>query len=75
MSIKIDKAEFTRRFRIKLIQLRYARKISQNKLADLSGLNHNMIKDYENGRNLPTIWSFYKLCKGLGVSSNEILGF
>lgn len=75
MSIDIDKAEFTRRFRIKLIQLRYAQKLSQNKLADLSGINHNMIKDYENGRNLPTIWSFYKLCKGLGVSIDALLDF
>lgn len=40
-----------------------------------TGINPNTYLTYEKGRNLPGLANFIKICKWLGASPNEILGW
>ena len=48
--------------------LRISKKLSQEKLAELSGLHSTYIGQIERGEKSPTIESIYKISVGLGVS-------
>ena len=52
--------------------LRLSKKMSQEKLAELSGLHSTYIGQIERGEKSPTIDSVYKISKGLSVSLVEI---
>jgi transcriptional regulator with XRE-family HTH domain len=54
-------------FAERLHQLRDAKSLSREQLAEASGLSRGVIRDYEQGKRKPTLESAFKLAKALGV--------
>jgi len=52
---------------MRLKELRKAARLTQQSLAQASGLAIGTIRDYEQGRREPTLDSAFKLAKALGV--------
>ncbi len=67
--------ETQRQVRVNLAKLRHDQELTLEKTKKLTGIKTSTFSHYEAGTYLPTIPNLYKICKGLGVSSNEILGF
>ena len=61
--------DFGRRLR----ELRKARDLSQEKLAELSGLERTYISQAEQGRRNTTLSTMQKLAAGLGIAPSELL--
>ena len=59
----------------RLRAIRVARGLKQKELARMVGLMPNYISCYERGINLPNITTLEWICKALGVSASDILGF
>lgn len=57
----------------RLKELRQRRKLSQERLGDLSGLSRNYVNDIENGNRSPGIENVIRLAHGLDVSAPELL--
>lgn len=57
----------------RLKSLRIAKKLSQEKLAELSGLHSTYIGQIERGEKSPTIESIYKISVGLDISLSDFL--
>lgn len=53
--------------------LRKAKKISQERLAELSSLHPTYISNMENGKVNASIYSFYKISGALGISFSELV--
>lgn len=53
--------------------LRTSKKLSQEKLAELSGLHSTYIGQIERGEKSPTIESIYKISVGLDISLSDFL--
>jgi transcriptional regulator with XRE-family HTH domain len=51
---------------------RKAKKISQEKLAKLTGLDRTFISLIENGKRNPTLTTILKICVGLNVKPSEL---
>jgi len=60
-------------FRTRLIQLRRAQKLTQQVLADETGLHVNQIRRYEAGTNEPTLEVLVRLAKTLHVSLDALV--
>ena len=58
----------------KLRQSRQARKLSQDKLADLIGVSQPYIAELERGLKRPSVEVLVKLCGVLGCSADFLLG-
>ncbi|MFI3300169.1 MAG: helix-turn-helix transcriptional regulator [Candidatus Gastranaerophilales bacterium] len=73
MMNKIDKLskEFGKKIKIERIK----QEISQEKLAELSGLHRTTLGAIENGKSSPTLDSIDKIAKALNLSLSEILTF
>lgn len=67
---KLNAAEIGARIKI----FRKKNKISQQKLADILGLNKSSISRYESGKNLILSLPLYILCKEYNVSADYLLG-
>ncbi len=61
-----------RRFGKKLRSFREAAGLSQEQLAELSGLHRNYIGGMERGERNPTITSLKKVSKSLGISLSKL---
>lgn len=57
----------------RLAELRKQKKLTQEKLAEKTGLANNYISNIENNRSIPSLETLVKLCDALGVTPNEIL--
>ncbi|MBI4823151.1 MAG: helix-turn-helix domain-containing protein [Nitrospirae bacterium] len=57
----------------KIRTVRKAKKISQEKLAELSGLHPTYISDIENGKVNASIYSYYMIANALGTPLSELL--
>lgn len=53
--------------------VRKAKKISQERLAELSGLHPTYISDIENGKVNASIYSYYMIARALGIPLSELL--
>jgi transcriptional regulator with XRE-family HTH domain len=51
---------------------RKAKKISQEKLANLTGLDRSFISLIENGKRSPTFSTILKICSALEISPSEL---
>lgn len=51
---------------------RKAKKISQDKLAKLTGLDRTSISLIENGKRSPSFSTILKICSALGINPSEI---
>lgn len=60
---------------MKLKKLREQKKMSQGKLAELSGISQNYISNIETGKHEATEGVIIKLCQGLEVDPNTLLGW
>lgn len=69
-----DTAEqkFLKAFGRQLANLRKSRGLSQEELADRSGLHAVAITYIETGKRLPKLNTVYKLANGLGVKTEEL---
>ncbi|MBK5219213.1 MAG: helix-turn-helix domain-containing protein [Thermoleophilia bacterium] len=47
--------------------------LTQEQLANSSGLNQNWISHVENGRNALNLWNLHRLASALGLSTPELL--
>ncbi len=59
---------------INIAHYRKGRKITQIKLASISGLYPRYLSDIETGRKVPQIPALARLATGLGVSIEELVG-
>jgi transcriptional regulator with XRE-family HTH domain len=55
-------------FATKLQELREQANLTQVALAEASGISLGAIRDYEQGKREPTLWSGIMLAKSLGIS-------
>lgn len=53
--------------------VRKSHKMSQEKLAELSGLHPTYISDIENGKSNASIYSFYSIADALNIPLSELL--
>lgn len=60
-------------FRTRLIQLRKTRNLTQQALADETGIHVNQIRRYESGTNEPTLEILIRLARALHVSLDELV--
>jgi transcriptional regulator with XRE-family HTH domain len=56
-----------------LKRLRKERKLSQEKLADLSGLDRSYISILERNLKLPSLYTILALASGLGLKASEFI--
>lgn len=56
----------------RLKELREKRKLSQERLSELGGMNRNYVSDVERGRRNPCLWNIVKLADALDVSPAEL---
>ena len=59
----------------RLRRIRKAQKLTQKELAKKAGINNMSISYYERDIEFPKISSLEWLCKALGVTATELLGF
>ena len=57
----------------RLAELRKSKKITQEKLAEMTSLANNYISNIENNRSIPSLETLVKLCDALEVTPNDIL--
>ena len=55
-----------------LAKVRHSKHLSQEKLAELTGLHRTYISDIERGQRNPTIKIVIELCRALNIESNEL---
>lgn len=61
------------RFAASVRRVRYQLGISQEKLAERSGLHRTYIADIERGERNPTLLTIEKVANGLGVCTSDLL--
>lgn len=57
----------------RLADVRRARKMTQEKLAEKTDLANNYISNIENSRSIPSLETLVKLCDALDITPNDIL--
>jgi len=57
----------------RLAKIRKQRKLTQERLAEMTDLANNYISNIENGRSIPSLETLAKLCEALDVTPNEFL--
>ncbi len=60
-------------FKENLRAYRRARSMTQEQLAEKTGLTHSWISHYENGRRLPSVLNLIKLADALNISIDELV--
>lgn len=57
----------------RLAAIRKERKLTQEKLAELTDLANNYISNIENNRSIPSLETLVKLCNALEITPNDLL--
>lgn len=60
-------------FRTRLVQIRKAKNLTQQALADSMGIHVNQIKRYESGQSDPSLDALVRLARALHVSLDELV--
>lgn len=58
----------------RLVQARVKKGVSQNRLAELTGLSRSGIRHLEDGETNPTLYSILKIAKALNVKIGRMIG-
>lgn len=58
----------------RLVEVRLKKRISQNRLAELTGLSRSGIRHLESGETNPTFYSLLKISKALNVKIGRLIG-
>ena len=58
----------------RLVEVRVKKRISQNRLAELTGLSRSGIRHLESGETNPTFYSLLKISKALNVKIGRVVG-
>lgn len=58
-----------------LKKYRLERNLSKKRLAEISGVSRTTISSLEAGRTIGYIYTIKRLCRALGVSPNDLLGW
>ena len=61
------------RFRTRLVQIRKAKSLTQQALADSMGIHVNQIKRYESGQSDPSLDALVRLARALHVSLDNLV--
>jgi len=64
--------EFTRKLSERLREVRKSKKLTQQELAEKSGLHLTYVGHLELGKYHPTVFVMWKIAKALDVSMNEL---
>lgn len=70
MTLELDSNEF----KIRLKEVRKTRKLTQQELAEKTGIPVTSIAHFESGSRKPSLENFYKLIVVLNVSADYLLG-
>ncbi|ENX31557.1 MULTISPECIES: helix-turn-helix domain-containing protein [Acinetobacter] len=70
MTLELDSNEF----KIRLKEVRKIRKLTQQELAEKTGIPVTSIAHFESGSRKPSLENFYKLIVVLNISADYILG-
>ena len=57
----------------RLAAIRKDKKLTQEKLAELTDLANNYISNIENSRSIPSLETLVKLCNALEITPNDLL--
>ncbi len=57
----------------RLAKIRKDKKLTQERLAEITNLANNYISNIENNRSIPSLETLVKLCEALEVTPNDIL--
>lgn len=60
-------------FQTRLVQIRKAKNLTQQALADSMGIHVNQIKRYEGGNSEPTLFALIRLARALHVSLDDLV--
>lgn len=58
----------------RLVEVRVKKRISQNRLAELTGLSRSGIRHLESGETNPTFYSLLKISRALNVKIGRVIG-
>jgi XRE family transcriptional regulator, regulator of sulfur utilization len=67
--------EFTKLMSERLKEVRKMKGLTQQELADRSGLHLTYVGHLEQGTYHPTVYVMWKIAKALGVTLNDLIGF
>ena len=59
---------------LRLVDVRFKKGISQNRLAELSGLSRSGLRHLESGETNPTLYSLLKIAGALNVKIGRLIG-
>lgn len=65
----------TETFGQRLKRIRKAKKLTQVELAKIVGVTNQYISTYEKEKHTPNVATLEWICKALGVTATELLGF
>jgi len=71
----MDSKKFLKILGEKIRTIRKTKRISQERLAELSGLHPTYISDIERGKVNASIYSFYMVSNALGIPFSELVSF
>lgn len=69
----MNSKQFLRLIGERIRAARKAKKVSQEKLAELAGLHPTYISDIENGKVNASVYSYYQVATALGMPLSELL--
>ncbi len=58
----------------RLVEVRVKKRISQNRLAELTGLSRSGIRHLESGETNPTLYSLLRISRALNVKIGRLIG-
>lgn len=71
MGLSKDEAMFLDKVSSRLVELRREQNLSQEKLAEKSGVERIVIASLETSARRPTVTTIYRLSKGLGIKVED----
>ena len=71
--VKIDDEKSRKIIGSRIMQKRKAKGLTQNEIAEITGLSHRQISNIENGHSYPRMGAFLKICAYFEVNSDYFI--